>query len=99
DKIRVIREEIEAKEGRLKFLQDQVAYSTITVEIKQYFESDKNEPGFFEEVGDALGTGWEGFLAIIVGLLYLWPLWLFLAVGLYVLLRLLGRSKRKQQKG
>lgn len=97
DKIRVIREEIEAKEGRLKYLQDRVSYSTITIEIKQLFESDKNDPGFGEDMGDAFGGGWSGFLVLLVGLTYLWPLWLIIGIGLFILLRVLKRNKRKQK--
>jgi hypothetical protein len=98
DKIRVIREEIEAKEGRLKYLSDRVAFSTITLDIKQYYENDKYEPGFGDDIGDALSTGWSGFLKVLVGLMYLWPLWLITGVGLYVLLKLLNRSKRKNKQ-
>ncbi|GAB4283896.1 MAG: hypothetical protein Kow0068_08840 [Marinilabiliales bacterium] len=98
DKIRVIREEIEAKEGRLKYLKDQVSYSTINLDIKEYFQNDVNEPGFFEKSGKALSSGWKGFLAFLIGLLYLWPLWLITGVGLYVLLKLLNRKKKRQQQ-
>ena len=37
--LREIREEIESKEGRLKFLNDQVSYSTINLSIYQVSES------------------------------------------------------------
>jgi hypothetical protein len=98
DKIRVIREEIEAKEGRLKYLQDRVSFSTITIEIKQYYETDKNEPGFGEDMGDAFGGGWSGFLMLLVGLTYLWPLWLIVGGGLFILFRILRRNKRRRNQ-
>lgn len=98
DKIRVIREEIEAKEGRLKYLQDRVSFSTITIEIKQYYETDKNEPGFGEDMGDAVGGGWSGLLMLLVGLTYLWPLWLIVGGGLFILFRILKRNKRRRNQ-
>jgi hypothetical protein len=92
EKIRVIREEIEAKEGELKYLGDQVALSTINLSFYQTFEYEAiNKPGFFNRVGSALGSGWQGFLGFIVGFLYVWPLWIVLGVGGWFLYRFIKR--------
>ena len=80
DEIRQIREEIEAQEGRLKYLRDQTRYSTISVEI---YQNIKQEPvpvvaesryNFFDEMGDALAVGWMGILSFLVGIAHIWPL-------------------------
>ncbi|MDP1746171.1 MAG: DUF4349 domain-containing protein, partial [Bacteroidota bacterium] len=60
-KLGEIREEIEAKEGELKFLSDQVNYSTINLNFHQEFEyTPTDRPGFFGRMGSAFGNGWSG---------------------------------------
>jgi hypothetical protein len=91
DQLRVIREEIESKEGRLKFLSDQVSRSTINLEIYQNLEYDAprgEKPGFFNKLGNAFVSGWNAILKLIIGLIYLWPLWL----GIILVLTLLKRK-------
>lgn len=94
--LRVIREEIEAKEGQLKLLNDQVAYSTINLNLSQNFEyTPQDEPGFFGRMGHAFGNGWKGFLSFIVGLVYVWPLWLILGLTAYFLVKFIKRKLKK----
>lgn len=95
ERIRQVREEIDAKEGRLKYLNDRVSFSTITVNLYQDFD-DKFESGFGEKSGDAFEGGWEGLKLFVVGILYLWPLWLLGIIATVVLLYLLKRRKRKK---
>lgn len=86
NELRVIREEIEAKEGRLKFLNDRVEFSTINLNIYQnldYSGAISKKPGFFNKIGEALSYGWKGILSFIVALFYLWPVWLVGAAVIY----------------
>lgn len=80
DKIGVIREEIEAKEGRLKFLKNQVAYSTIHLNYYQENWISAKSPGFtfWQRIGDGLSGGWDLLLGFVVGLTYGWPFILIL---------------------
>jgi hypothetical protein len=98
EKIRQIREEIEAKEGRLKYLTSQVEYSTIVLTVNQNFVVDQYEESFWSKIGEAMSGGWEGLLIFFVGLMYLWPLWLPIIIGLYFLLRYLKRKRAKKGK-
>lgn len=96
DKIRIIQEEIEAKEGQLKYLNDQVDYSTINLSFHQDFEyTPMDEPGFFGRLGNAFGNGWKGFLSFIVGIVYAWPLWIVLGIGIYFLVKFVKRQLKK----
>lgn len=96
EKIRVIQEEIEAKEGQLKYLNDQVDYSTINLSFHQDYEyTPKDEPGFFGRLGHAFGNGWKGFLGFIVGIVYAWPLWIILGIGAYFLVRFIKKQLKK----
>ncbi|MBN8697423.1 MAG: DUF4349 domain-containing protein [Bacteroidetes bacterium] len=95
-KIGEIREEIEAKEGELKYLADQVDYSTINLTFHEDFEyTPSDKPGFWGRVGTAFGTGWNGFLSFLVGMVYAWPLWLMLGTGTFFLVRFIKRKLKK----
>jgi hypothetical protein len=96
DQLRVIREEIEAKEGQLKYLNDQVEYSTINLSFHQDFEyKPEDRPGFFGRMGNAFGNGWNGFLSFLVGMMYAWPLWIILSIGGYFLYKFVKRQLKK----
>jgi len=96
EQLRVIREEIEAKEGQLNYLNDQVDYSTINLSLHQDFEfTPQDSPGFFGRMATAFGNGWNGFLGFLVGIMYAWPLWIILAIGGYFLYRFIKKQRRK----
>lgn len=95
-KIGETREEIEATESRLKALNDQVAYSTIT--LKLYQPLDRPAPdapviSFGSRLIEAFYGGWEFITSLFIGLIYLWPLLILLGVALW-LLRRWRRAKR-----
>jgi uncharacterized protein (DUF1697 family) len=87
---RQIREEIEAKEGRLRYLQDQVAYSSLEVFLYQEKEREEvvyQEDGFWTQLWEATAKGGEGVLAVFIGMAYLWPIWLVLGALVFMWLR------------
>lgn len=69
-----------------KEFEDRVAFSTITLSLRQDVQVRKaehvdveavfrdNGPGFFSQVGDALAVGWRGSLQVAVALAAVWPL-------------------------
>jgi hypothetical protein len=71
-----------------KEFEDRVAFSTITLSLRQDVQVRSSErvdvdavfrdngPGFFSQLGDALAVGWRGGQQIVVALATLWPLWL-----------------------
>ncbi|PIY10038.1 MAG: hypothetical protein COZ18_06855 [Flexibacter sp. CG_4_10_14_3_um_filter_32_15] len=81
DKLRVIREEIEAKEGRLRYLKDQVSLSTINLTLTQKLENYSKPPkrSFFSRLFENMGEGWSDFLMFVVGVMRLWVFWILLA--------------------
>ncbi|MDX2359721.1 MAG: DUF4349 domain-containing protein [Crocinitomicaceae bacterium] len=93
--IRTLTEEIEAKEGRLRYLKDQVGLSTISVEVYQKVDY-VDEPSVYdkpysEEVGESFGNGWTAIKLLFLGLVAIWPLLLILTGVLF--------WKRKWLKG
>lgn len=77
EQLRVIREEIEAKEGRMRYLKSQVSYSTLEVEMYQLtgYVASTPERGFIYKLIDSLKEGWMSVVNIILGLFSIWP-WL-----------------------
>lgn len=68
-----IREEIESTEGRLKYLGNQVSYSTLQI---RYYEKRTSGFNFGGKLGEALKNGSTGFLWFLIFMVQMWPLWL-----------------------
>jgi len=99
DQLRVIREEIEASEGRLKYLNNRVDLSTLYISVYQELEYKyipENQPGFFERALKSLDNGWRGLLEALLGLVNLWPLLLLLVFLVVIFSR--WRKRRKAMK-
>ena len=71
-----VRSEIESMEGRLNFLKNQVAFSTLNV---TYYETIGIDFGFASKLVQSLKGGWDNLLAFIIFLVNLWPFVLGLA--------------------
>ncbi|MCC8145896.1 MAG: DUF4349 domain-containing protein [Bacteroidales bacterium] len=84
--IRKMEEEIESTTGRIRYLKDQVAYSsldlTITTEKDYKYLPDKR-PGFFERLKQSLSNGWFGFVDFLLVILKIWPFWIIIGLGIY----------------
>jgi hypothetical protein len=85
--IRVITEEIEAKEGRLRYLNDRVDLSTVTLtmyeKVKYVGEPERFEKDYSDDVSESFGDGWKVVKAIFLGFVTIWPI---LLIGLIALL-------------
>ena len=92
NEVRKIREEIEATQARINYINTQTAYSTITLEIYQPITIvAPTGNSYWVRVVNALGTGWEALLFFLIGLLYLWPLLLVLPILIYLSRRFLQK--------
>lgn len=78
DRIRVIQEEIEAKEGRLKYLKNQVGYSTINLTIYKQQDRPVYEESYFSKIGDAFAGGWDLIKELFIGMIMIWPILIIL---------------------
>ena len=94
--IRVITEEIEAKEGRLRYLNDRVSLSTVTItmyeKVKYVDSPERFEKDYSDKVGESFGTGWEAIKVILLGFISVWPIILLGLIGLAI-------WKRKKIRG
>lgn len=99
EKLRIIREEIEAREGRLNYLKKQVAFSTIHLQITQkldYRYEPAKQKNFFQRLFKSLDKGWKGFVVFLLFLVRIWPVLLIGFLTFYYIRRV--RRKRKLKK-
>ena len=90
-----IREEIEAKQGRLQYLQSQVSMSTVNIEFYKTTAETGITQSYGQKMKNALQGGWNGISVFFLGLLYLWPLFLVAIIIVFVLRIFLKNRKKK----
>lgn len=93
--IRVLREEIEAKEGRLKFLDNRISLSTMNLSVYEQLETTTT--GFGSELWNGLENGWEGLLIFIIGFLTMWPFWIIIGLIVFFIIRWNRKRKARRQ--
>lgn len=90
EKLRVLQEEIESAQGRLKYLSNRVAYSTIQVDLYETVEFQEKPDEFKKSFGDkskqGLEFGWNMIETIILFFIYIWPL-LIIGIILFIWIR------------
>lgn len=85
-----LRGEIESVEGRLKYLNDKVSFSKLSV---TYYQKIKSPFQFSSKFSDSLKGGWRNLMWFFIGLVNLWPfLIIIVAVVIFVL-----RTRRKNK--
>ncbi len=96
--ISLIREDIESTEGRLRYLNNQVGYSTLII---TYYEKRATAGFHFgSKISEALSDGGMGFLWFLIGMTQLWPMWLIGGLIWYIIYKIVKRRKNQklQQK-
>lgn len=78
-----IREEIEAKQGRLKYLNNKVALSTINITFYKTIVNSKVTQSYGSKMGKAIKSGFNGLSSFFLGLLNIWPLLILLVIGVF----------------
>jgi hypothetical protein len=85
-----VRTDIETMEGKLKYLNNQVAFSTL---VLKYYETVSANNGFGHRLSRTFGNGWDTFLDFLIGVFETWP---FLLIGSSLIwLFIRWRRKRK----
>lgn len=101
DAIRRITEEIEAKEGRLRYLEDQLSLSTIT--IRMYKTLSEKETvvatnNYANRTQSAFATGWNFIKEMTLVLIRLWPFLLVLGTVGFLKRKWLVQTMRRLKK-
>ena len=97
EKIRGLEEEIESSEGRLRYIDDQVNYSTLDLTLIR--EKPRNtvtsKIGFGSRLVDSIANGWNIFVNFLLEIVSLWP---FLFIIPIIILFWKKWRKRKSKK-
>lgn len=86
-----LRAEIESIEGRLKYLNDRIAYSTLTV---TFYEIVSAPVGFAHKFKLGIQNGWNNFVWFLVGIVNIWP---FIILGIMGIVGIRFYIKRKKK--
>lgn len=89
-----IREEIESREGRLKYLQSQVSESTIHISIYKTTVETGVTISYGTKILNALKGGWNGVSVFFLGLLHLWPFLILVGAGVFFMRRYIRKKKK-----
>ncbi|UTX48694.1 DUF4349 domain-containing protein [Chryseobacterium sp. MA9] len=97
EKIRELEDEIDVAEGRLRFIDDRVNYSTLNLNLykEKVRSSATSKIGFGSRFIDSLTEGWNSFVSFLLGMVSLWPL--FLLIPVIIVLWRKWKSKKKDQ--
>ena len=89
--IAALRSDIESVEGRLKYLENQVSLSTLTM---TFYESTPVYTEFSKEFKEGFRNGWDNLIWFFVLLTNIWP---FILLGLLLLIGLSAYRKQKRK--
>jgi len=99
ENIRKLQEEIESKEGRLKYLKDQVDYSTLEIELSQekgYVYKPKQLDKFTERFKNSISQGWASLVSFILWGISLWP-FIIILVSIYLIWKRINRQRKERK--
>ena len=85
NQLRQIREEIESTQARINYINQQTAYSTVNLQIYENSSRQTGDQNFLVRILNALRNGWDLLLSFLVGLLYIWPFLIILALAIFLL--------------
>ncbi len=89
-----IREDVEAQAGQLKYLQNQVAMSTVTIEFyKTIAENEQVAESYGSKLWTAIRSGFFNFSGFIVGLVSIWPFLILIGSTVYFIRKKIKRKK------
>lgn len=94
DHIRPLQNDIERHIGRLRYLDDRVGYSTLSVQLYQEFKNVPPvvaEDGFWFRLGQSFKSGWTHVVNFIINMIAVWPQLIIITVLFFVIR---GRRKR-----
>lgn len=95
--INAIQEQIEAGEGRINYLDHSATYSTIQLSFFQVLNAGAidNEPGFGKRFLLAMNDGLTWMSNILIAMVTIWPLWLGVILGIWVIKKRMAINKLK----
>lgn len=98
ENLRTLQEEIESSKGRLKYLSDQVDYSSLEIHLTQDKEIISYQPGFGRKILDSITLGWQILISILLFIIQIWPIELIFLVVFLGSKRTLKHYKQRREQ-
>lgn len=94
--LKTIREEVEAAQGHLQYIDHNVSMSAIHLSFFQTFSNTTPQgPGFFSSILFSIKDGWNHVLGAVISFIGLWPLWVGVAATIIIIRRYRRRRRLK----
>ncbi|WP_439152637.1 DUF4349 domain-containing protein [Winogradskyella sp.] len=90
-----IREEIEAKQGRLKYLKNKVSLSTIQIQFYKISSETGVTKSYGSKMWNAIVAGFDGLSVFFLGILYIWPFILVVIIAFFIIRKWLAKRNKK----
>jgi len=100
ESIRVLQEEIESTQGRLRYLSNCIDFSTLNMTIstqKDFTFKPVKRDSFWEKLKESIADGWYGLVDFILEFFGLWP-YLILIIPIGFLIRRLRKKWKLRNK-
>ncbi len=78
-----IRGEIEAQQGVLNRMENDIAYSTLNINLfqeKSIKETTVAREPFIKRLGKSFVNGWNGFVSFLIVIMTIWPVWIIIII-------------------
>lgn len=86
-KLAEIREEIEAKEGQLKYMQNRVSMSTVNIQMYTYNASESGATvSYGGKIWNSIKEGFNGLSNFMLSIISIWP-FILIFVGVFIFLK------------
>ena len=82
---------IESKQGGLKYLENKVSQSTLTVEFYKTTSENGVTVSYGQKMKNAFVSGFSALSLFFLGLLHIWPFILIMFIGFFILRRWLKK--------
>ncbi len=96
-----VRSEIERVEGRLKFLENQTAFSTVKIRMQTPAAISASSSGFFSQLRRSVGSGFEAALNFVLGFvtvaIAVVPFLLLVVLPVFLVLRSVWRRLKRRK--
>lgn len=89
-----IREEIESRQGRLKYLNDKVSLSTLNIEFYKITAETGVTTSYGRKMWNALQSGFNALSVFILGLINIWPFIIIVLIAVYFIRKQLRNRKK-----
>ena len=99
EKIRGLEDEIDVAVGRLRFIDDQVNYSTLQLTLykEKVRDSVTSRIGFGSRFADSISQGWNSFVGFMLGVISFWPIFLMIPILIFSFKKWKNRKKNKKE--